>query len=147
MRELNNPIFLRSIFLSILFVFYYGLIAALSYCLILPHSALEIKCFIESYWMLLFSGFVAGFFIFIIASPRIELGLKYYWRNRDLKGIFLVCLYILNNLGLFIFPVILVKNGFGIIQQISPHFFLLGTILFVIISTFIRFRSLANPGC
>ncbi len=144
-REFNS---LRPYLLSILFLFYYGGIAIICWALWCVLNGFDIKDLIETkaFMFIVCTGLASGAILFGTALPKVEQVIKWYWNQGSGKGMLKAMLYLVAQLLLFCLPVELGRQGYWLIQQLTPSIFILGLGVTLIGVTYSRYQGITCPG-
>lgn len=144
-REFNS---LRPYLLSLLFLFYYGGIAIICWALWCVLNGFDIKDLVETkaFIFIVGTGLTSGAILFGTALPKVEQTIKWYWNQRSGKGMLKAMLYLVAQLLLFCLPVELGRQGYWLIQQLTPSIFILGLGVTLIGVTYSRYQGITCPG-
>ncbi|HAT1821687.1 TPA: hypothetical protein ACG3OA_002936 [Legionella pneumophila] len=144
-REFNS---LRPYLLSILFLFYYGGIAIICWALWCVLNGFDIKDLVETkaFMFIVCTGLASGAILFGTALPKVEQVIKWYWNQGSGKGMLKAMLYLVAQLLLFCLPVELGRQGYWLIQQLTPSIFILGLGVTLIGVTYSRYQGITCPG-
>ena len=144
-REFNS---LRPYLLSILFLFYYGGIAIICWALWCVLNGFDIKDLVETkaFMFIVCTGLASGAILFGTALPKVEQVIKWYWNQGSGKGMLKAMLYLVAQLLLFFFFFELGRQGYWLIQQLTPSIFILGLGVTLIGVTYSRYQGITCPG-
>ncbi len=146
MGQTKHIFSVRTLVLSVLFLFYYGMMALICWAIVLANPEEINRWFTDIKGVgifLIFSGFTASSLLFILRFPLTENHFKWYWAKRDWFGLYTTCIDFIINFLLVAYPFLLFRFALPLTQRFGVHCVLLCVLVSVIYLTWHRVRRKA----